>query len=126
MSRGSLEWKNSAPQSWDHEMRRFYQLLAELDGLRASEETIQAPMERLFQGPIADALTHVGQIAMMRRMAGLPMRGENYFVARDRSRTRSVMSRSPRRENSCNLLGGRLLAHPFHHRKSCSKSRTPP
>ena len=82
MSRGSLEWKNSAPQSWDHESRRFYQLLAELDGLLASEEAIQAPMERLFQGPIADALTHVGQIAMMRRMAGSPMRGENYFVAR--------------------------------------------
>jgi hypothetical protein len=38
-------------------------------------------MQKLFQGPVADALTHVGQIAMLRRMAGSPMRGENYFVA---------------------------------------------
>ena len=35
----------------------------------------------LFQGPIADALTHVGQIAMMRRLAGVPMKGENYARA---------------------------------------------
>ena len=37
--------------------------------------------EKLFQGPIADALTHVGQLAMMRRAAGAPVKGENYFVA---------------------------------------------
>ena len=36
---------------------------------------------RLFQGPIADALTHVGQLAMMRRLAGAPMRGQNYSRA---------------------------------------------
>ena len=36
---------------------------------------------RLFQGPVADALTHVGQIAMLRRMAVCPISGENYFVA---------------------------------------------
>ena len=35
----------------------------------------------MFQGPIADALTHIGQIGMMRRMAGAPVRGENYFKA---------------------------------------------
>ena len=38
-------------------------------------------MEKLFQGPVADALTHVGQLAMLRRMAGCKMKGENYFVA---------------------------------------------
>ena len=48
---------------------------------RVSEAPLQAPMERLFQGPIADALTHVGQLAMLRRMAGCAFRGENYFVA---------------------------------------------
>jgi len=35
----------------------------------------------LFQGPIADALTHTGQINMLRRMAGCPIKGENYFRA---------------------------------------------
>ena len=35
----------------------------------------------MFQGPIADALTHIGQLAMLRRLAGSPIRGENYFKA---------------------------------------------
>jgi hypothetical protein len=39
------------------------------------------PVEKLFQGPIADAFTHIGQIAMLRRLAGAPVRGENYFKA---------------------------------------------
>jgi hypothetical protein len=81
MSRGSMEWRNSAPQTWDEESRRFFERLAELDRLLASQEALHAPLEKLLQGPIADALTHVGQIAMMRRMAGAPMRGENYYAA---------------------------------------------
>ena len=52
-----------------------------LDAYLASEEPLAASPERIFQGPIADALTHVGQLAMLRRMAGASMRGENYFVA---------------------------------------------
>jgi hypothetical protein len=32
----------------------------------------------MFQGPLADALTHVGQLATLRRIAGAPVRGENY------------------------------------------------
>jgi hypothetical protein len=35
----------------------------------------------LFQGPIADALTHVGQLNMLRRTAGSPVRGESYARA---------------------------------------------
>jgi hypothetical protein len=82
MARGSSEWKTAAPQGWDAESRRFFERLAELDALLASQEPIHAPLERLLQGPIADALTHVGQIAMMRRMAGSPTAFENYYVAR--------------------------------------------
>ena len=44
-------------------------------------ERLHAPIERLLQGPVADALTHVGQLAMLRRLAGCPIRGENYYVA---------------------------------------------
>src|ERR1017187_403273 len=51
------------------------------DGRLASGVPLCAEPERLFQGPVADALTHVGQIAMLRRMAGCAMSGENYFVA---------------------------------------------
>jgi hypothetical protein len=38
-------------------------------------------VERLFQGPVADAPTHVGQLALLRRLAGSPVQGENYFKA---------------------------------------------
>jgi hypothetical protein len=55
--------------------------LNKFDDYLASEKPLQASAEQLFQGPIADALTHIGQLAMLRRMAGVPMKGENYFVA---------------------------------------------
>ena len=47
----------------------------------ASGAPLACTPQRLFQAPIADALTHVGQIAMLRGLAGAPMRGENYFQA---------------------------------------------
>ena len=52
-----------------------------LDRRLASDEPLGFSPEKLFQGPIADALTHVGQITLLRRMAGSPVRGENYFKA---------------------------------------------
>lgn len=71
----------SQPLTWDKEITRFFSALQRFDDYLASAEPIHAPIEKLFQGPIADALTHVGQIAMLRRMAGVPISGENYFVA---------------------------------------------
>src|SRR5580692_355363 len=69
------------PLTWDKETCRFFSALQRFDDYLASEGPVHAPIEKLFQGPIADALTHVGQIAMLRRMAGAPTSGENYFVA---------------------------------------------
>jgi hypothetical protein len=80
LSNGNQAWLRSTPLPWDQEVARFFAALAAFDQ-RVSEAPLQAPMERLFQGPIADALTHVGQLAMLRRMAGCAFRGENYFVA---------------------------------------------
>jgi hypothetical protein len=51
------------------------------DDYLASDAPLCAPVEKLFQGPVADALNHVGQLAMLRRLAGGPVRGENYFKA---------------------------------------------
>lgn len=62
-------------------MKRFHTALAAFDAYLASEQPLRAPIENLFQGPIADALTHVGQIAMMRRLAGSPVKSENFFAA---------------------------------------------
>src|SRR5687767_15303337 len=74
-------WYNSPPLPWEDETARFYAALQSFDSYLASDEPLGAPVEKLFQGPIADALTHVGQIAMLRRIAGCPIKGENYFKA---------------------------------------------
>jgi hypothetical protein len=76
---GSERWHEAAVFPWDEGAARFFAGLERLDPRLA--EPISGPLERLFQGPIADALTHVGQLAMMRRMAGAPICGENYYVA---------------------------------------------
>ena len=81
MADGRREWHDSSPLAWEKECERFFTALKKFDDYLASEKPLQAPAERLFQGPIADALTHIGQIAMLRRMAGVPLKGENYFVA---------------------------------------------
>jgi hypothetical protein len=78
---GRHDWHGSVPQVWDLEVSRFFTALRTLDDRLAKPGVLGFPAERIFQGPIADALTHVGQIAMLRRMAGEPMRGENYFHA---------------------------------------------
>lgn len=81
MADGSRKWHDSSPLPWDKECERFFTSLQKFDDYLASGKPLQAPAEKLFQGPIADALTHVGQLAMLRRMAGIPIKGENYFVA---------------------------------------------
>ena len=81
MANGKREWHDSAPQVWDRDVDRFFRALKAFDDYLASDQPLQAPVEKLFQGPIADALSHVGQIAMLRRVSGTPIRGENYFAA---------------------------------------------
>ncbi len=81
IAQNKQSWKDSQPLPWDKEASRFFAALKSFDDFLASSEPLSVPAEKLFQGPIADALTHVGQLAMLRRMAGGPMKGENYFVA---------------------------------------------
>jgi hypothetical protein len=81
MSQGHETYHRSAPGAWDAEVERFFGALAAFDAYLASDAPLHAEPERLFQGPIADALTHIGQLATRRRLAGSPVRGENYYVA---------------------------------------------
>ena len=69
------------PGSWDGEVQRFHKALQDLDAYLATDAPLGGSALKIFQGPIADALTHVGQIAMLRRIAGEPIKGENYFRA---------------------------------------------
>jgi hypothetical protein len=98
LAQGQQKWNNSKPLPWDQEVARFFKGLDALDARLASSEPLGAPAEKLFQGPIADALTHVGQIAMLRRMAGHAVRGENYFVAEISAGRVGAEQASPRRE----------------------------
>lgn len=81
MAKGERVWKDSTPLAWNDEVARFFAALETFDSYLASNEPLSVTAEKLFQGPIADALTHVGQIALLRRMADAPVRGENYFKA---------------------------------------------
>jgi len=81
MAEGHPAWHNSDPLAWAGEQTRFFAVLSAFDAFLASEKELRAPVERLLQGPVADALTHVGQLTMLRRLAGCPARGENFYVA---------------------------------------------
>ena len=81
LAEGRQRWNNSVPLPWDEEVLRFHAALARFDEFLASDQPLGCPVEKLFQGPVADALTHVGQINLLRRLAGAPIKGENYARA---------------------------------------------
>lgn len=95
---GNEKWNNATPLSWTEEIQRFHKALSAFDAYLASDAELHAPCERLFQGPVADALTHVGQIAMLRRIAGTPMKGENYSRAKIEAGRVGADQHSPKRE----------------------------
>src|SRR5262249_57158996 len=80
-AKGAEAWHDSAPLEWDREVERFFAAVKRFDEYLASDAPLSTTPERLFQGAIADALTHVGQIAMLRRLGGVQMKSENYSRA---------------------------------------------
>jgi hypothetical protein len=78
MATGEGKWNSSTPQPWDAECARFFASLKKFDDALASDEPIRYDLTRLLQAPIADALTHTGQLAMLRRLSGAPIKGESY------------------------------------------------
>lgn len=97
-ARGAETWRDSTPQAWDEEVARFFTAARQLDEYLASDAPLAVAPERLFQGAIADALTHVGQLAMLRRLCGAPIRGENYARADIAAGRISLDQPPPRRE----------------------------
>ena len=85
LAQGRQEWHDSPPVSWETGAQRFFRALRAFDDYLASDQPLGAAEEKLFQGPIADSFNHVGQIALLRRMAGAPIRAENYFRAEVRA-----------------------------------------
>jgi len=78
---GNQTWNDATPLNWNDEVSRFYAALKAFDDYLASGQPLHGDAEALFQGPIADSLTHIGQLAMLRRIAGSKMMGENYYRA---------------------------------------------
>lgn len=81
LAQGAPAWQNSTPLPWEQEVERFFSALKKFDDYLVSAAPLACSVEKLFQGPVADALTHVGQLTMLRRMFGSPIRSENYFKA---------------------------------------------
>jgi len=81
MANGPQRWNNSTPLPWSDESARFFSAVRALDERLAADAPLACSLEQLFQGPVADSLAHIGQIAMLRRLAGAPVRGENYAKA---------------------------------------------
>jgi hypothetical protein len=98
IAKGNEAWKNSEPLEWREEIGRFHAALKSFDDYLASDAELSASCERLFQGPVADALTHVGQLAMLRRLAGEPMKGENYSRAKIEAGRVGADQEKPKRE----------------------------
>ncbi len=81
MAEGREVSRQACSRDWDEEVTRFFDLLQQFDDRLADPKDLGFPEERLFQGPVADALCHVGQLAILRGLAKDPIRGENYFKA---------------------------------------------
>ena len=82
MAQDRTEWRDAPQQAWPDDVRRFFATLTALDEYLAGPSPLsEGVIERLFQGPVADALTHTGQLSMLRRLAGNPVRGESYARA---------------------------------------------
>lgn len=80
-AKGAETWKDSEPLPWADEVERFHRTLQRFDDYLASDAPLAATVEKIFQGAVADSLTHVGQLAMLRRLAGVKIKGENYARA---------------------------------------------
>ena len=79
--KGEMVYLTSPPLPWRDEVSRFFSAAKRLDSYLASGAPLACPVEKLVQGPVGDALTHVGQIVLLRRVAGKPVRAESYFTA---------------------------------------------
>jgi hypothetical protein len=95
---GVEKWHDSVPAGWEAEVARFFASLQRFDDYLASEAPLAVSTEKLFQGGVADSLTHIGQLAMLRRLAGTRMKSENYARADIQVGRVGAEQRAPSRE----------------------------
>ena len=78
---GEHRWSDTRSDDWHGQVERFFAGLAALEAHLVSGAPVARSPRRLLQGPLADTLIHIGQLALLRRIAGAPVTGENYFKA---------------------------------------------
>ena len=98
IAKGGYVWKPEGSDDWDVEVRRFFDGLAALDAELAADRPFEGSTEQLIQGPLADALTHVGQLSMLRGMFGAPVKPESYAKAEIALGRVGLSQAAPRRE----------------------------
>lgn len=81
LARGEYRWQAAPVTNWEDAAERFFQGLARLDAALVEAPPESYSAEQMFQGPIADAFTHIGQVAMMRGVYGSAVRPEAYARA---------------------------------------------
>ena len=97
-AKGAEAWTDSKPLEWDREVERFFASLHRFDEYLASNAPLATAPEKIFQGAVADALTHIGQLAMLRRLSGAKIKGENYSRADIQTGRVGAEQASPKRE----------------------------
>jgi len=97
-AKGAEAWTDSEPLAWSREVERLFATLQRFDEYLASDAPLAATPEKIFQGAIADSLAHVGQLAMLRRLAGAKMKSENYSRAEIVAGRVGAEQMPPRRE----------------------------
>lgn len=81
IANGGYTWQPAGSDDWQTEVDRFFAGLAALDEAIAADGDFTGDINKLIQGPLADALTHVGQLAMLRGMMHAPVKPESYARA---------------------------------------------
>jgi len=81
LANGEYRWRAEGTDDWNTELRRFFDAMTALDRRLSEDAPLGYPAEIMIQGPLADALTHVGQLAMLRGAMGAPVRPESYARA---------------------------------------------
>ena len=97
-ARGDQKWTDAPPGDWNSDVDRFFRATSALDAYLASDADVHFGAQKIFQGAIADSLTHVGQVNMLRRIASSPVRGENYSRADIAAGRVSLEQPAPRAE----------------------------
>lgn len=98
IAQGKQAWHDAKPLPWAQEVARFFEALKKFDDYLCGAEQLHASVEKLFQGPVADGVNHIGQLAMLRRMAGNKIKGENYYQAEITAGRVGAQQAAPRRE----------------------------